>query len=487
MRVVAADRERSGDALPDWERPSLLEAAERALVGARSLPLWLDDPQRPDSAPPLEGHHHADAVVVGGGFLGLWSALALRRHRPRWRILLLEGGRLGTGASGRNGGFCEASLTHGLANGLAHWPKELAELERYGAENLAGIRAFVEEEAADVDLVTTGTLDVALTAWQADELAGLAEVAVRYGHDVTLLDEEGVSEEVRSPLYRAGLWTRNRALMLNPARLVWALARAARRQGVEIAEGTRAVRLAGEGPFVRVETGSGASVLAHRVIAATNAAPPLVARARWYFVPVYDYVVATEPLTVSQRDAIGWQRRQGISDAGNQFHYYHLTADGRIVFGGYDAVYRPVASPRWEGLQPTHRRLVSHLLATFPALQGIRITHAWGGAIDTSTRFVASAHSALGGRVHYAVGFTGLGVAATRFWAEILAARAVGERHPAERLAMVRHRPVPWPPEPLRWVGIEATRRSLAWADAHGGRRNLWLRTLDRFGIGFDS
>ncbi|ACU53834.1 FAD dependent oxidoreductase [Acidimicrobium ferrooxidans DSM 10331] len=472
-----------------WERPELLRVAEGALAHASTMPLWLDDPARPAATPPLEGQVTADLVIVGGGLLGLWSALLAAERRPEWEIVLVEGGRIAAAASGRNGGFCEASLTHGLANGLARWPDELSELERLGEENLAAIRAAAERYAANCDLVDSGTIDVALEDWQLDELAELAEVAPRYGHDVVLLEREALSAEVRSPSYRGGLWTRNRALMLNPARLAWGLEAAVAGMGVRICEGTRVVGLSSEGPFVVVETGSGASVRASRVILATNAAAPLVASARWRFVPVYDYVVATRPLAASERAEIGWERRQGISDAGNQFHYYHLSEDGRIVFGGYDAVYHygSVARPRYEGRSPTHVRLVAHLYATFPGLEGVEISHAWGGAIDTSTRFVASVHRAFGGRVHYAVGFTGLGVGATRLYASVLVGRAIGEPHPAERLRLFREGPVPFPPEPLRWIGIELTRRSLAWADDHGGRRNVWLRALDRFGVGFDS
>jgi len=472
-----------------WERPELLRLAEEALAGASTTPLWLDDPARPCASPPLEGQHTADLVVVGAGFLGLWSAYLAAERRADWDIVVLEAGRVGSGASGRNGGFAEASLTHGLGNGLARWPDELGAIEEAGAANLEALRGFIAEHAPGCLVAEAGTIDVAIDEWQLAELTELAELAPRYGHDVVLLDGPGLREEVDSPTYLGGLWTRNRAIMVNPARLAWALADAARARGVSIAEGTAAVRVAADGPFVRVETASGASVLARKAILATNAAVPLVRAARWRFVPVYDYVVATEPLDEARRRAIRWARHQGISDAGNQFHYYQLTRDGRIVFGGYDAIYHygSAAGPRWEGRQPTHRRLVAHLLATFPALEGVRITHAWGGAIDTSTRFVASAHRALGERVHYAIGFTGLGVASTRFWASILVGRAIGEPEPAERLRLVATGPKPFPPEPLRAAGIWLTRRSLAWADAHGGRRNGWLQLLDRLGVGFDS
>jgi glycine/D-amino acid oxidase-like deaminating enzyme len=206
-------------------------------------------------------------------------------------------------------------------------------------------------------------------------------------------------------------------------------------------------------------------------------------------VPVYDYVLATEPLDDARLGAIGWKSRVGIGDSANQFHYYRLTADQRIVWGGYDAVYhfgnglRPALDSRPE----TFALLAQHLLETFPQLDGVRFTHAWGGAIDTCTRFCPFWLTAYGGRVGYVGGYTGLGVGASRFGARVLLDLLAGRRNELTSLDLVRSRPLPFPPEPLRWAGIELTRRSLDRADRDGGRRNLWLRTLDRVGLGFDS
>ena len=131
--------------------------------------------------------------------------------------------------------------------------------------------------------------------------------------------------------------------------------------------------------------------------------------------------------------------------------------------------------------------LADGFFRTFPQLEGLRFTHAWGGLIDTCTRFTAFYGTAVEGRVAYALGFTGLGVAATRFAGEVLLDLLAGADTARTRLEMVRTRPIPFPPEPFRWLGIEATTRSLSRADEHGGRENLWLRVMDRLGFGFDS
>ena len=205
--------------------------------------------------------------------------------------------------------------------------------------------------------------------------------------------------------------------------------------------------------------------------------------------PVDDDALVTEPLNAAQRDAIGWRRRQGLSDGANQFHYYRLTPDDRILFGGYDAVYRfrgPV-DPVHDDDEQSFARLSAHFFHTFPQLEGLRFAYRWGGAIDTSSRFSVFFGTALDGRVAYAVGYTGLGVGATRFGARVALDLLDGRETEATCLRYVRTRPVPFPPEPLRWAVVQFTRNRLAAADLRDGRRGLWLRTLDRLGLGFDS
>src|SRR6185295_14460316 len=189
-----------------------------------------------------------------------------------------------------------------------------------------------------------------------------------------------------------------------------------------------------------------------------------------------------------------------ISDSGNRFHYYRLTPpdlggaapgrDGsRILWGGYEAIYhfRNGMRPELEDHAPTFELLAANFADTFPQLEGIRFTHKWAGAIDTCSRFCVTFGKALGGRAAYAVGYTGLGVVASRFGARVALDLLHDRDTELTRLEMVRSRPIPFPPEPLRYAAIQATRSGLARADERGGRRGAWLRLLDRVGAGFDS
>ncbi|MDQ1008004.1 glycine/D-amino acid oxidase-like deaminating enzyme [Streptomyces sp. V4I23] len=460
-----------------------------SLADAQPVPFWLDDPGRPGALPALTGTERCDLLVVGGGYSGLWTALLAKERDPGRDVVLIEDREAGWAASGRNGGFCAASLTHGLGNGFARWPDELTKLEELGARNLDAIEDTVARYGIDCDFERTGEIDVATEPHQLAELHELHEEATRLGFGgLEMLDRDAVRAEVDSPTFLGGLWDRDGVAMLHPAKLAWGLKQACLGLGVRVYENTRGLELAAGGPGMAVRTPYG-RVLARRVALGTNVFPSLVKRVRPYTVPVYDYALMTEPLSSEQLASVGWKRRQGLGDSANQFHYFRITADHRILWGGYDAVY-PFGgrlSPELDHRPETYLRLAGHFFRCFPQLEGLRFSHAWGGAIDTCSRFAAFFGTAHRGRVAYAAGFTGLGVGATRFGADVMLDLLGGERTERTALTMVRSKPLPFPPEPFAWAGIGLTKWSLARSDANGGRRNVWLRTLDRLGLGFDS
>jgi glycine/D-amino acid oxidase-like deaminating enzyme len=276
--------------------------------------------------------------------------------------------------------------------------------------------------------------------------------------------------------------------MIDPARLAWGLREACLKLGVRLYERTPVEAIRDAGPRLHVLTSAG-SVTAAKVALASGAFPAVLKRLRAFVVPVYDYALMTEPLTGGQLAGLGWRNRQGVGDAANQFHYYRLTADNRILWGGYDAVYYNGGriTPERDQRPATALKLAEHFFEAFPQLEGVRFSHSWGGVIDTCSRFCAFFGTAYKGKLAYAVGYTGLGVGATRFGGEVMLDLLGGVPTELTALEMVRRKPVPFPPEPIRSAVVQLTRWSIARADARQGRRNLWLRTLDRFGLGFDS
>ncbi|MDE0545258.1 FAD-binding oxidoreductase [Microbacterium sp. C7(2022)] len=475
-----------GTTVFERNRPSE-SVIQNSLIHTRNSVFWRDDlpadllPDR-DS---LHGHHRADLVIVGAGYTGLWTALLASERDPSARIVVIEAQRVGWAASGRNGGFCESSLTHGHENGQSRWPDEMPTLDRLGLANLDAIEASEAQYGMDFEFERTGQL---APATEPHQVEWLKEWAAEGEEGVVYLDHEATQQAVASPTYLASVWEKNTCGLVHPARMAAELARVCEERGVRIFERSHVTRIDSTRTDVTVTTANG-QVTASRAALGTNVFPSLLTRNRLMTVPVYDYVLMTEPLTSDQLASIGWGDRQGIGDMANQFHYYRLTRDNRILFGGYDAIYHygRKVKPEYEYRPQTWRTLASHFFTTFPQLEGLRFSHQWAGAIDTSTQFTAFFGTARRGRVAYAAGFTGLGVGSTRFAGEVMLDLLDGIQNERTQLEMVRKRPLPFPPEPAAAIGINATRWSLDRADHNEGKRNVLLKTLDALGLGFDS
>ncbi len=217
-----------------------------------TVPYWLDQPSAPVPLPPLEGSETADLAVIGGGFSGLWTALLAKERDPGRDVVLVEGRRIAWGGTGRNGGFCSASLTHGLANGLERFPSELPVLDRLGRENLDQIESAVARYEIDCDFARTGELTVATAQWQLEGLAENAALARELGTDVQLLDGPAVRAELHSPNYLGGLWDVACGATVDPARLAWGLRRACLAAGVRIYEHTPVLSIGSERACLRL-------------------------------------------------------------------------------------------------------------------------------------------------------------------------------------------------------------------------------------------
>ena len=459
----------------------------RAISDVKLKPFWLDDPSKPEITPPLTNQIQTDLAVIGGGYTGLWTALLAKQADPSRDVILLEAGEVAIGASGRNGGFCAASITHGFSNGKLRWEKEIRTLLRLGGDNLDGIEAVIKQYNIDCEFIRSGEIFIANEEYQIEQLREQMDEAAPYDLNLRYLDRDEIQSKVKSHSYLAAVQDPSVA-MLNPAKLAWGLKNACLQIGVRIYENTPVTQLEDRGNTITLKTPHG-QVDAYKVALATNAFPPLLKYLSHYVVPVYDYALMTEPLSKAQRDAIGWQGREGLADGGNQFHYYRITEDGRILYGGFDAIYyrNNGVGPHLESRPASFGLLADHFFQTFPQLEGLRFTHAWGGVIDTCSRYSVFWGQAYRNKLTYAMGYTGLGVGTARFGAQVMLDLLNGEKTERTELQMVKTKPFPFPPEPFRSPIINFTRWSLDQADRNEGKRNIWLKTLDALGLGFDS
>lgn len=449
---------------------------------------WLA--RRPPRAPtPLAGPTEADIAIVGAGLTGLWTALFLRELDPRAEVVVLEREVAAYGASGRNAGMLSETVDHGHALAIRHFGEaEARRLAALGERNVEEMIAWLAERAVDCDYEPTGRLVAALTQGQVQEGHGAVATARRLGLDGhEWLDREGFRSLLDSPLYLGGVRVRGGGI-LDPVKLVDGLQCEAERTGVRVFERSPVTRLRPAGAGIVLET-PGGGVRARRAVLATSAyTHRLLPRVAHRFIPLYDYILVSEPLTADQRAAIGWRGREGVTDGRSFFNYYRLTRDDRMLWGTSEAAYYAGnrVDPGCDHSPAHYQALRAGFRRHFPALASLEFPYAWGGPICSTTRLTPFFGRAMGGRVHYGLGYTGHGLGTTRIAGWILAHLALDRPDAFLDLALVRRRPLPFPPEPLRSWAVTRVTRALRRVDA-GERPGLTLRLLDRFGIGFSS
>jgi len=389
-------------------------------VNTVSTPWWLEEAPPDEAASPLARGLETDVAIVGGGYCGLWAALALKARAPDLRVAVVEAERCGHGPSGRNGGFL-----HGYWSMLS-WlrvvlgDERALQLARAGDGILPAVRALGE----DVWLREAGLLEVATTSRQEQALARAVDTARALGapDEAIPLSLDEVAERCRSPRFRNGVLFRECATV-QPARLARALRRRALGEGVELFEHTPATRVR-EGI---VETPNG-TVRAGEIILATNSA-----LARWRptarrLAEFRSYVVLTEPVP-ELIEELGWTGGEAIADGRMFLHYFRTTNDGRVLMGSAGG---------------TRRHAERGLRLLLPALADVQITHHWGGPIDVSADRLPNVGSR--GRIHYAAGFTGNGVGPTWLAAQSLASLVLHADDEWSRLPLVGRRVRPLPP-----------------------------------------
>lgn len=231
---------------------------------------------------------------------------------------------LADAASGRTGGFCAPSISHGVVNAINRWPDEAETLVRLGRAKLDDMEADLATYGIEAEFECTGKLSVARTSWEADALRSMKAHYTRFGVEARLLDGADLAARLDSPRYPTGLYEPDYAFV-NPAKLVHGLAQACVSRRIRICEHTKVTAVTQDGSDLRLTTPDG-GVRAAQAILATNADLPLLRRLRSLIIPVFDYTIMTEPLSVDQLARIGWQDRHGLADFGNQFHYARKTA-----------------------------------------------------------------------------------------------------------------------------------------------------------------
>jgi glycine/D-amino acid oxidase-like deaminating enzyme len=471
---------------------SLLTDADRELIPGRGVRSpWLretlaEEPPRP--APPLDRDLEVDIAIVGGGYTGLWTALAVLERRPEARVVVLEADICGGGASGRNGGFVNSWWDEIETLVDIFGPSRAAEAAEASAASVHAIGAWCEANRVDAHFRQGGMLTVSTTPHHDDSLPGGVAAARRLGRPDALvaLDAQGVRDICRSPRFRGGVLMRD-AATVHPARLARGLRRVGLERGVSIHEQTRVVRVGrAERDRVGLEVRSPHGtfrVRAGQVVMAVNAWSAGWRAFRQSLLAWSSYMVRSEPIAERIARDLGWTNGTSIVDARASVHYLHVTRDGRIAFGAGGG--RPGFGGRigtsFTDDTDAARRAAFGFRWFFPTLADVRLTDAWGGPIDVSPDHLPRFGTLPGGRIHYGFGYSGNGVGPSHLGGRILAALALESDEPITRLAVVRPVSHAMPPEPFRYAGARVLRAAMIRREdaEEAGRRAPWrLRQL---------
>jgi len=455
----------------------------KAMAAVKFAPFWLDAEGRPVDQPALSAEIVADLLIVGSGFTGLWAAIHAKEEQPDRDVVMIEANSVAAGASGRPAAILSTSVMHGLENAQRLFPNDMEVLEKLGKENLDGFKNTIERYNIDCDLEWGGELTVAVGEDGLADIESEYLLYKKYGHDAHLLDKNAIQQEVNSPLFHGGLWSKSRSGTVHPGKLAWGLKRVALDLGVRVFEKTPMLKNRRVSTGIEVTTPKG-SITARKVLLAVNA---FGAKHRAIFrrvSAIRDRILMTVPLTPEQMNSIGWANRQGIYDTRTQLNYMRLTAENRILFGGRMAYYfGNNTDPEGDKKLGPYLSLAANFYRTFPTLTEIKFSHAWSGPIALSTRMAVHYQHYHQGDMIYAGGYSGFGVTATRFGARVGLAILDKKEIPETRLEFATTLPGYIPPEPFRWIGAQITMYALDTVDEKGGWRKPWLAMVKKMGF----
>jgi len=443
---------------------------------------WLGlDPYEPDA--PLEGEMRADVVIVGGGFSGLWTAYHLLKDDPGMTVVVIEGSAVGYGASGRNGGFAMTLIHRGLKELVAAVGAEQAKALHLAAEEAIDVIGRVcEAEKIDADLQPNGLLTISSSPLQDEILRGEVETAQRLGlSGFEFLEQQAIRSRVHSETFRCAVREES-CTLLNPARLVRGLKRAVIGAGGRVFEQTPMERLEHTSGGVRIVTPKGA-IEARRTLLAANAYSSRIPSLERYVLPFYSYILLSRPLSDEQWARVGWQGREGMEDRRTFLHYMRPTVDGRLMWAGRDAPYRPNGpDPKYDRDDRVFKRLEETFAWTFPQLSDVEFEYRWGGPIGVTGSFLPCAGWLEEKRVAYAFGFVGHGVAITNLVALAMRDLILERDSDRVRLAIIGRKPINLGPRLLRDPLVRlSTSQSLRQDDAGGSTKQpLLMRLLQR-------
>lgn len=434
-----------------------------AALSVKHRSFWLQDILGPaNDCELLRGDLKTDIAILGGGYVGLWTAIQIKKSSPGTDVTILEQDICGGGASGRNGGFA-----------LSWWPKLSSLVKLCGRSDalsmgsdseqaIQEIKAFADEHGIDVHFRPAPWLWTATSAAQMNAWEGVVKLCESLGVEAfRRLSPAEIAERSGSPVHRAGVVEQS-AATLHPAALVRGLRSVALRLGVQIFEHTRARSFTRARP-VRIQCEQGC-LAADKLIIATNAWAASIKELNRSIVAITSDMVVTAPVPDLLRE-IGWGGGECITDSQTMVDYYHVTREGRVAFGkgGWGIAFGGSIGANFDRNQKRAAKVVSDFHRYYPTLRHVPITHDWSGPIDRTPnslpllgRFKQAQH------IIYGVGWSGNGVGPSVIGGKILASLALGRKDRWGEYPLIQRSVGKFPPEPIRYIGAHVVRSAVA-------------------------
>ena len=421
--------------------------------------------EKPTASPPLEEDMNVDVAIIGGGYTGLSSAWHLAKNMPGINIIILEAGQLGSGASGRHGGMVLPQI--GVESfEIGHDIETHKQLYDLTVEGMQSLQQLVDSTQIECDLQLDGYVHVFLDEEDRPYYEEYVDQAQQANLPLELWDADRLATALGTEAYVGGVYDPNGG-SVHAMKLVKALKTAVEQVGVRIF-GDSPVTKIEEAQTIRLSVGTANHhVRAKAIVLATNAYTSKLGYFKHQIMPVHAQTAVTAPLKQQQLESIAWETRLPFYDSRNMLYHVVLTPDDRIVIGGGNAEYCFGNDLHYCGnLGQVSDLMLNELVRIYPALQGLQFEYVWDGVLgmtfdEVPTVGLMGEHR----NIYYGLAYNGQGVNLSFVFGDVIAALYQEKDHAYLHTPYAQVSPSFIPPEPYRWLGVQAAMKYYAWQD----------------------
>ena len=426
------------------------------LVFDENSSLWSQE--QITSNPPLTEDIEVDIAVIGGGYTGLSAAYHLLQRFPKINIAIFEARGVGHGASGRNGGMILPQTANEYLQVYSD-PQTHKKIYDVTVKNIDDLKQLIQAQNIDCDFRLNGALLVIAKESQVQQYRQYADLANSLGMPIEFWDRTRTQTEIGTQVYYSSLFEPN-AAEIHPMKLVFALKKAAETTGAKVYEYSPVINVE-EGKLIRLTVGeANHRVITKALVLATNGYTSKLGFFKNSVIPVHTPMAVTPPLPDSTFTDIGWNNKVAFSDTYTLLYHLSRTPDNRILIGsGYVNYFFNNGIINKDDPNRLKAHLYKELIRLYPRLSGIDFEYLWTGVLGFSVDFSQSV-GVMGTHrnIYYGLCYVGHGINLSTLFGRIIADLYAGDGSIWKGFPFVNHNFIPLPPEPLKWVALQAAR-----------------------------